>query len=534
MSSFPHAFERWEQLSSHWEGLTSYWLRKLETHQEEIARTVPSASAMSRQITDLSAAGANLFHAVVELQRLRASSERKFQRWFFEHKADQERAQEIHGELEKMLQLERQARKDAEKERTHGESEVQNAKRMVSEVRRELNISKEEARRAWEELGRREQEERDRTTSLREGMPTIVGGVQVVPMHASAGVSRQGSESQRPATREGAQYQVPSSAARSQPEYYEEQPSPTDTDPFTETSRAGPALHHEPGVQSLATGTYQPYPLGSTPATTSGSVQTAIPPSQQRQSAAPSQPSRVAPSPAAIAAQQAMQPSTAAAHQQHQAAFYQQPPAQTFLHSPHSSVSTSAHPSAPSTQFSAPPAHSAPLGSAAAQAAQDPSDLRSEPSYISSEGETEYEIDAAGNVRRDAQGRPIVFRPVPVSSGTGRRGTARSEESDEYDVEADVERERELARRYGVGASAGVGYPATGAQGQLQTAQPQQAQVQQGYSYVAPAPEPPTSEAPDYEGSGFGGWEAVQTRHHHPTRLSDVLEEDERSRTTAE
>jgi hypothetical protein len=47
---------------------------------------------MSRQITDLAAAGANLFQALIELQRLRASSERKFQRWFFETRADQERA----------------------------------------------------------------------------------------------------------------------------------------------------------------------------------------------------------------------------------------------------------------------------------------------------------------------------------------------------------------------------------------------------------------------------------------------------------
>ena len=33
------------------------------------------------------------------------------------------------------------------------------------------------------------------------------------------------------------------------------------------------------------------------------------------------------------------------------------------------------------------------------------------------------------------------------------------------------------------------------------------------------------------DGGFGGGWEGVQ-RHHHPTRLSDVLEEDERSRTS--
>jgi hypothetical protein len=38
----------------------------------------------------------------------------------------------------------------------------------------------------------------------------------------------------------------------------------------------------------------------------------------------------------------------------------------------------------------------------------------------------------------------------------------------------------------------------------------------------------------DYSGSLYGsglGWESIP-RNHHPTRLSDVLEEDERSRTS--
>jgi hypothetical protein len=38
----------------------------------------------------------------------------------------------------------------------------------------------------------------------------------------------------------------------------------------------------------------------------------------------------------------------------------------------------------------------------------------------------------------------------------------------------------------------------------------------------------------DYSGSSWGpgvGWESMTPRHRHPTRLSDVPEEDERSRT---
>lgn len=180
-NSFPHAFERWEALSAHWEGMTSFWLRRLQENTDEAERN-PISTQLSRQVADLSAAGANLFHAVVELQRLRASSERKFQRWFFETRAELERHQEINAMLEAQMEQERQARADAVRNAAQQEAENMKLQKMVTEMRRELLISKEEARRAWEELGRREQEERDRTVSLQQGHPTIVGGVQVVPM----------------------------------------------------------------------------------------------------------------------------------------------------------------------------------------------------------------------------------------------------------------------------------------------------------------------------------------------------------------
>lgn len=190
-NSFPHAFERWETLSAHWEGLTSYWIRKLEQNKDELNRD-PLNQQLARQVTDLSAAGANLFHAVVELQRLRASSERKFQRWFFETRSELERAQEVNGLLDAALEQERRGRADAIREAVENERGTSKAQQQLSEMRKELSISKEEARRAWEELGRREQMERDRTFSLQSGQPTVVGGVQVVPM-TQGGPSRHAS-----------------------------------------------------------------------------------------------------------------------------------------------------------------------------------------------------------------------------------------------------------------------------------------------------------------------------------------------------
>ncbi|RAL12200.1 uncharacterized protein BO97DRAFT_452055 [Aspergillus homomorphus CBS 101889] len=258
---FPHAFERWETLSSHWEGLTGYWIRKLEQNNEALERD-PLNQQMARQVTDLSAAGANLFHAVVELQRLRASSERKFQRWFFDTRTEQERAKELQAELERQVRTERQARSEALTSLQKAESDKSRVEELLKEMRRELQISKEEARRAWEELGRREQEERERTNSLRNGEPTLVGGVQVVPM--IPGASHRQPSTTRPQTRESPYATggatsgegVPKSTTDTEGQYYGETPaSPTGTDPFVEgpppvtssaeTERQYPAHYYE-------------------------------------------------------------------------------------------------------------------------------------------------------------------------------------------------------------------------------------------------------------------------------------------------
>ena len=483
-SSFPHAFERWETLSSHWEGLTSYWLHKLEQNTEEIKEKVPTASTLARQITDLSAAGANLFHAVVELQRLRASSERKFQRWFFETRADNEKNRELQAGMERQLNIERKAREETVQQQAEAASAVENAKREVAEMRRELMISKDEARRAWEELGRRNQESLDTAQSLKEGRITVVSGVQVVPYFGQPSRTGSASQGQRPVTRDGppAGYASTGFSAGAaglatpgddERQYYrEEGPSPTNTDPFTESGRQQPPLHHEPGKPSLAQGTY--YPQGSSSASQAGTSSAAIPtsfhPAQAREGAQP----------AAISPER----------------FYQQGGPGTSLHS---SQGESSRP---------PPTSMAPPRT----------DTRSQPrseaeSYIS----TEYELDHTGSFRLDSHGNkiPYVARPQPARSEV--RSEARSEDSeDDYDTEQAVRRERELAAQYGGGmVPEAPSVPSTSA-----------AAMAAGYVPTTGA------EEPDYEGAGYEDYQQqvpyqMQGRHHHPTRLSDVLEEEE-------
>lgn len=249
VSSFPHTFQRWEDLSAHWEGMTSYWLRKLELHADEIGNDL-TMKQLSHHVTDLSQAGGNLFHAVVELQRLRASAERKFQRWFFDARREQALAQDeiqrLHDELdaERLVGTGATARADLDRRLDESNIVIYDLNHRNAELKRELQIAKEEARRAWEELGRREQEERDRQLSLREGHPIYIGGVQVQPM--------QGSVSRGPSTREGP-YQAVSPIGPGQMDpaygtYDPQQPSPTNSDPYAGTQ---PQPRTQSGTQYL-------------------------------------------------------------------------------------------------------------------------------------------------------------------------------------------------------------------------------------------------------------------------------------------
>lgn len=431
-SSFPHAFERWETLSAHWEGLTSFWIRRLEENTAEINRD-PLSQQLSRQVTDLSAAGANLFHAVVELQRLRASSERKFQRWFFETRADAERAQEVQGMLEATLEEERRGRADAIADAVAVEREKTNSDKLLADMKRELQISKEEARRAWEELGRREQEERERTLSLRDGQPTLVGGVQVVPMMQGV-PSRHESARDVPPTR-----QSPFSAAGGTTGGGHPSQDPESNEAYQQYSHGQRTDPADPFVDIVR-------PTGvSLAATRSGTTTAAAPVSYPEYTQAP-----------------AVQPTSSEAYYQ--------------------------------------PQHAASSAGGA------------DPAYGPSEGalsEEEYEIDSQGQFIRDPAGNKVRYQ-----------GPGSDDDTDEYDVAAERERELAYLERYGHAPVSGIEYGS----GPTTTAGGPSSAGRTAAEQVAPA---------DYAGQGYGsGWEAVP-RHHHPTRLSDVLEEDERSRTSA-
>ncbi|MCJ1293602.1 hypothetical protein MMC34_005157 [Xylographa carneopallida] len=505
-SSFPHAFERWEALSSQWEGLTSYWIRRLEGNSDEL-KGQPLNQQFARQVTDLSAAGANLFHAVVELQRLRASSERKFQRWFYETRSEQERAREKIAELENALRAERlnhhetpvaTAHVDAERlatEKAEAEEIKRNADQMVKEMVRELQISRDEARRGWEEIGRMEQAERDRTTSLRNGEATLVGGVQVVPMQLG-GTSRQASTN-RASTRDGP---VPgdTSGLRGLQDQsldspgigytnYDPAQSETDTDPFTENGReaTGQPLPRVPPLSSNTAQSYQPSSSTSAAAAIQAAraaATTSHPTSPQRQTTAPTS----VPASTAGGTYLSYRPEGAVPLAAAPGPFYQQQGTGTAL------LHEDALQQRPRTTEG------------------------DERSYVQSVDETlseeEYAYDGQGNVRRDAQGRPIIYRQA---SG--------SEDSDEYNVQGQLDRERLFGAQYGSAVS-GVEYGtgSTTAAGGV-GGSTSNGTSSGGYGGGVPAPAA-------YDGSGYG-WDAVP-RHHHPTRLSDVLEEDERSRTS--
>ncbi|KAG4033176.1 hypothetical protein MFRU_005g01900 [Monilinia fructicola] len=433
-SSFPHAFERWETLSAHWEGLTSFWLRRLEENSSEINRD-PLSQQLSRQNTDLSAAGANLFHAVVELQRLRASSERKFQRWFFETREQEERATENLAVMAKQLEDERNSRTQAIKEAVEAERRKDQSDKVIAELKRELEIARSEARRAWDELGRRETEERERTIALRDGQPTVLGGVQVVPMVQGV-PNRHGSTAARdlPPTRQGGPSDSGSGSARTGGRFADPESPTGSNEAYQQYQRSQRSEPSDPFIESI----------------------------RQRQAAA------------AISA-----PHSSAGPQ------YTQAPA--------------VQPASPSTHYQQPegrPSQSTQAG-------------RGEEQYEGSNSDDEYEIDEQGRFVLDDAGNRIRYSSVVSDSDTA-----------EYEHSP-------RQYRHGRAPITGPPIPMSG--------------VEYGQGPTTSTAGNPTSApaAPvDYSGSGYGaggagaGWESFP-RHHHPTRLSDVLEEDERSRTSA-
>ena len=412
-------------LSSRWEGLTGYWVSRLEGNRQELSG-LPLEQEMARQITDLAAAGANLFQALIELQRLRASSERKFQRWFFETRADQERAREMSSELERTLRVERQARADSIAEASQLKIEKATAEKLAQETQRELQISKDECRRAWEELGRREDIERERTNSLREGHPTLINGVQVTPMPMPGIPSRSNSTATRPRTATGAF--VPSSQA----DAYSDRPisgtlPPAAAQPRQNRTSQPPALHPEPDVENLP-----------------------------QQAAAAARASSVTPT-----ARRSPSP-TYDSHQQ-PTGFYQQPDATL-------------------------PANPSPVGSYATNPLASPA-----PSGVTGVSEA-FEVDEEGNIVIDEHGAP-------------KYASRRNQE------EEDMENQELEWGTYPYPDYEGQEYGGDNGNGNNQ--------ARAGSQYDS---------GPSTPGGGVGigsGWENV-SRHHHPTRLSDVLEEDER------
>jgi len=462
--------------------LTSYWIRKLGQNPEELQRQ-PLLNQLSRQVTDLSAAGANLFHAVVELQRLRASSERKFQRWFYESRKEQERQQEITAQLEAALSTERQARsKDLgqlQDEIDRAQRAERNAQTIISEIKRELQISKDEARRAWEELGRREQEERDRTGALRDGQPIVIGGVQVLPTVQQPGQEAMGQQG----TYEG----VAQGTSLPQ-DVYDGGESPTNTDPFIETESSRHVLHHEPAATLL-----QPYSPEGSFARSDSTARTAIHTSTTE--------------PYAPASETQYEPGVPGIPVS--GPFYQH--GNTYLHS---------------------------TGQPVSGAGDEQSYITSEEGFTEEEEEetdqygnilprrglrsegSEDEDDVGAQIEHESQlrqqygaGRPIVDYPIVPPLSSSSSSSAPPPVPTIPTSYADTTTESSPSRH-----RPQQPMPPTSATAATQTSS----------SRPTIIPPPP---APDYSGEAYGS--PQDTRHYYPTRLSDVPEEDdERSRVS--
>jgi hypothetical protein len=156
----------------------------------------------------------------------------------------------------------------------------------------------------------------------------------------------------------------------------------------------------------------------------------------------------------------------------------------------------------------------------------------SEPDYA----EGEYLTDLSGNFVRDHRGNKVPFQapPSPVSdegpdvfetpaTNPPSAGYAQPPVTSSGAVSGG--HQQQSPQRQAAHPQQQPQQAQQQAQQQPQQQPQQQSQQQQSQYYAQPQ---------DYSGDGFGApaWETP--RHHHPTRLSDVIEEDdERSRTSA-
>lgn len=495
------AFKRWEDLSIQFEGTTSYWNRRLEANANSL-NDIPMGRDMQRQMHDLTAAGANLFHAVVEIQRTRASSERRFARWYKDAEETNKELKKIKAETEGLRSRsggsgeisQRIARLESDIRKANviiAQLELDNQKANVdtAQMQRELQITREEARRAWEELGRRESDERNRIALLYEGHPISVGGIQVVP---TTGIASRGGSLKRPDQQSVVQQpRTPASAqpyGHSEHLYEQQKPSPTDTDPFSSGAAQPPAVplgspSHPISFVSYAPGTMPPYAYSPVP-----SSQQPYPSLQSRQQQhadpqphhSPSQTSRPS------QPQQDSQPARASYTHENT----------SFVRKASTSLQNYDNASS---------------GSGGLRAAYTEEEDHESPQTATHAG-TFSNLSSAVTSGLQAFTDAVGITHPETSTAVHNPDVHHEADSDDddYDSGAEAERERALAVQY-TGVSA-MSHPRT-------------------YELAA-----------DYEGAGYGdspgrdvteqAARSADPRHHHPTRLSDVLEEDERSRTT--
>jgi len=311
---------------------------------------------------------------------------------------------------------------------------------------------------------------------LREGQPIVIGGVQVFPTVQQSG--------QEDVMGQQVAYEGIAQDTNLPREIYDGGESPTNTDPFIETGSSRHVLHHEP--QTLL----QPYPPESAFARSDSTARTAI----QTSTADPYTPA----SGAAYESGVSGIPVSGSGN------FYQH--GNTYLHNTSQSVSGAGD----------------------------------EQSYVTSEEgytEEEEEMDQYGNI-------------LP------RRGLRSEGSEDEDDVGAQIEHENQLRQQYGGGRPI-VDYPVVPPLTSSTSAPPAVPTIPTSYAETShesspsrhhpPQLIPPTSTAttqagpsrptivppppaPDYSGEAYGS--PQDTRHYFPTRLSDVPEEDERSRVS--
>ncbi|KAK9476216.1 hypothetical protein V1514DRAFT_197650 [Lipomyces japonicus] len=149
----------WDAICADVEGISGYWIQRLNAHETNITKK-PRAAQLNTMVEGLTTTGMALLTAVVELQKRRAETNAKYAEWYEDYSQERARMAQLAQDMDEEMDHERGLRADLITQLEQATEAEANQRWMLEESRRELQAARLECRRAWAEVARLEEQQR--------------------------------------------------------------------------------------------------------------------------------------------------------------------------------------------------------------------------------------------------------------------------------------------------------------------------------------------------------------------------------------